>query len=84
MKDIELTVLPTTRDASEALELVSTQGVKTLVSGGVLDKAGLVTESVVAILPHAVEMGLMLSVVTIGKLTILIEPKILTFVNNWN
>ena len=75
VKDIELTVLSATRNSSESLELVSTQSVQSLMSGGVLDKPSLVTEPVVAVLPHAVEMGLVLSVVAVSKLTILIEPK---------
>ncbi len=35
----------------------------------------LVAESIIAILPHTMEMCLMLSVVAICKLTILIEPR---------
>ena len=35
----------------------------------------LVTESIVAILPHAVEVGLMLPVVAVRKLTVLVEPR---------
>ena len=43
-------------------------------SSCVLDKPSLVTEPVVAVLPHAVEMRLMFSVVAVSKLTVLIEP----------
>ena len=39
-----------------------------------LDKPRLVAEPVVAVLPHAVEVGLVLSVVAVGELTVLIEP----------
>ena len=39
-----------------------------------LDKSGLVAESVVAVLPHAVEVGLVLPVVAVGELAILVEP----------
>ena len=42
---------------------------------GYLDKSGLVAEPVVAILAHAVEVGLVLSVVAVGELAILIEPE---------
>ena len=75
MKDIQLAVLPTTGHASEPLELVSAESVQSLVPGGVLDKPGLVAEPVVTVLPHAVEVSLVLSVVTIGKVTILIKSE---------
>ena len=39
-----------------------------------LDKSGLVAESVVAVLPHAVKVGLVLPVVAVGELAILVEP----------
>ena len=74
MKNIQLAVLPTTRHASEPLELVSAESVQPLVPGGVLDEPGLVAEPVVAVLPHAVEVGLVLPVVAVGELTVLIEP----------
>jgi hypothetical protein len=35
---------------------------------------GLIAESIVAVLSHAMEMGLMLAVVAVCKLAILIEP----------
>ena len=76
MKNIQLAVLPTTRHASEPLELVSAESVQPLVPGGVLDEPGLVAEPVVAVLPHAVEVSLVLSVVTIGKVTILVKSEI--------
>ena len=75
MKDIQLAVLPTTGHASEPLELVSAESVQPLVPGGVLDEPGLVAEPVVTVLPHAVEVSLVLSVVTIGKVTILIKSE---------
>ena len=75
MEDIQLTVLPSTGHASEPLELVSTQGVKSLVSCSVLNKPCFVTEAIVAVLPHAVEVGLVLPVVAVGEVTVLIESK---------
>ena len=44
--------------------------------GGVLHEPGLVAEPVVAVLPHAVEVGLVLPVVTVGKLTVFVESEI--------
>ena len=41
---------------------------------GYLDESGLVTEPVVAVLAHAVEVGLVLAVVAVGELAILVEP----------
>ena len=58
MNHIQLALLPAAGDSSEALKLVSTEGVQPLVSGRVLDEPGLVTEPVVAVLPHAVEVRL--------------------------
>ena len=74
MNHIQLALLPPAGDASEPLELVPTEGVQPLVPGGVLDEPRLVAEPVVAVLPHAVEVGLVLSVVAVGELTVLIEP----------
>ena len=42
--------------------------------GRVLDESGLVTKPVVAVLAHAMKMGLVLAVITAGETTILIEP----------
>ena len=42
--------------------------------GRVLNKSGLVAEAVVAILAHAVEVGLVLAVVAVRELAILVEP----------
>ena len=42
--------------------------------GCYLYKSGLVTEPVVAILAHAVEVGLVLAVVAVRELAILVEP----------
>ena len=75
MNHIQLALLPAAGDTSEALELVPTEGVQPLMSGGVLDEAGLVAEPVVAVLPHAVEVGLVLPVVAVGELTIFIESE---------
>jgi len=74
MEGVELALLPAAGDAPEPLELVPAQGVQPLVPGCVLHKPSLVTESIVAILPHAVEVGLMLPVVAVRKLTVLVEP----------
>ena len=82
MEDIQFTVLPPTSHTSEALELVTTQGVQPLMPGGVLHEPGLVTESVVAVLPHAVEMCLMFPVVTVGKLTVFIKSVITNMLQN--
>ena len=43
-------------------------------SSSMLYKSGFVTKSVVAVFSHAMEVGLVLSVVTTGKATVLIEP----------
>ena len=74
MDDIQLAVIPATGDAPEPLELVPAESVQPLVPGRVLDEPRLVAEPVVAVLPHAVEVGLVLSVVAVGELTVLIEP----------
>ena len=73
MNHIQLAVLPATGDAPEPLELVPAQSVQPLVPRGVLDEPGLVAEPVVTVLPHAVEVCLVFSVVAVGELTIFIE-----------
>ena len=73
MNHIQLAILSAAGDAPEPLELVPTEGVQPLVPGGVLDEPGLVTEPVVTVLPHAVEVCLVFSVVAVGELTIFIE-----------
>lgn len=50
--------------------------------GCVLDESGFVTKSVVAVLAHAVEVGLVLPIVAVAELTVLIEPK--SHVAFWN
>ena len=75
MNHIQLAFIPAAGDSSEALELVPTEGVEPLVPGGVLDEPRLVAEPVVAVLPHAVEVGLVLPVVAVGELTIFIESE---------
>jgi len=40
-----------------------------------LNESRLVAEAVIAVLPHAVEVGLVLPVVAVGELTILVEPE---------
>ena len=51
-------------------------------SGGVLDEPGLVTEPVVAVLPHAVEVGLVFAVVATGEAAILVKSvkKVVLFI----
>ena len=75
MNHIQLAFIPAAGDSSEPLELVPTEGVEPLVPGGVLDEPRLVAEPVVAVLPHAVEVGLVLPVVAVGELTIFIESE---------
>ena len=78
MNHIQLALLPAAGDSSEALELVPTEGVQPLVPGGVLDEPRLVAEAIVAVLPHAVEVGLVLPVVAVCKMAILIESENIT------
>ena len=73
--DIVLASVAAAGHAPEPLELGAAQGVQAFVSGCMLDEAGLVAESVVAILPHAVEVGLVLPVVAVGEPTVLVEPE---------
>ena len=73
VENVQLTVITTAGDAPEALELVAAQGVQPLVPRRVLDEPGLVAEPVVTVLPHAVEVCLVFSVVAVGELTIFIE-----------
>ena len=75
MNHIQLALIPAAGDSSEALELVPTEGVEPLVPGGVLDEPRLVAEPVVAVLPHAVEVGLVLPVVAVGEVTIFVESE---------
>ena len=75
MNHIQLALIPAAGDSSEALELVPTEGVEPLVPGGVLDEPRLVAEPVVAVLPHAMEVGLMLPVVAVSELTVFIESE---------
>jgi len=75
MQDVEFAVLALARDPAEPFELVPAQRVKSLVTGCVLYKSGLVAEPVVTILAHAVEVGLVLAVVAVRELAILVEPE---------
>lgn len=75
MQDVEFAVVALAGDPAEPLELVPAQRVKPLVTCSVLDESGLVAEPVVAVLAHAVEVGLVLSVVAVGELAILVEPE---------
>ena len=43
-------------------------------SDSYLDESGLVAEAVVAVLAHAVEVGLVLPVVAVRELAVLVEP----------
>lgn len=65
MEDVEFAVVSLAGHATETLELVAAQRVQALVAGGVLDKSCLVAEPIVAILPHTVEVGLVLPVVAV-------------------
>ena len=65
MNHIQLALIPPAGDSSEPLELVPTEGVQPLVPGGVLDESGLVAEPVIAVLPHAVEVCLVLPVIAV-------------------
>ena len=73
--DVEFAGVPLTGHTPESFKLAATQGVQSLVPRRVLDKAGLVTEAVVAVLPHAVEVGLVLPVVTTREATVLVKPE---------
>ena len=75
MNHIQLALIPPAGNSSEPLELVPTEGVQPLVPGGVLDEPRLVAEPVVAVLPHAVEVGLVLPVVAVGEVTIFVESE---------
>ena len=75
VENVQLALLPAARDAPEPLELVPAEGVQPLVPRRVLDEPGLVAEPVVAVLPHAVEVGLVLPVVAVGEVTILVESE---------
>ena len=75
MKDIELAILPAASHASEPLELVTAQRVQPLVPRRVLHESRLVAEPVVAVLAHAVEVGLVLPVVAVRELTVLVKPE---------
>jgi len=75
MQDVEFAVVALAGDPAEPLELVPAQRVKPLVTRSVLDESGLVAEAVVAVLAHAVEVGLVLPVVAVGELAVLIEPE---------
>ena len=74
MNHIQLALIPAAGDSSEPLELVTAQRVQPLVPRRVLHESRLVAEPVVAVLAHAVEVGLVLAVVAVGELAILVEP----------
>lgn len=83
VENVQLALLPAAGDASEALELVPAEGVQPLVPRSVLDEPGLVAEPVVAVLPHAVEVGLVLPVVAVGEVTILVESESTVAFRDW-
>ena len=74
--DVELAGLPLAAHAPEPLELLAAQRVQPLVPRRVLHEARLVAEPVVAVLPHAVEVGLVLSVVAVREVTVFVESEI--------
>jgi hypothetical protein len=74
MKRIELAIRAATRHPSKAFKLLAAQGIQPLVTGRVLHKSCFVAESVIAVLPHAVEVRLVLSVVAASEAAILVEP----------
>ena len=74
MKGIELASRASTRHPSKAFKLLAAQGIQPLVTGRVLHKSGFVAESVIAVLSHAVEVRLVLSVVAASEAAILVEP----------
>ena len=74
MKRIELAIRASTRHPSKAFKLLAAQGIQPLVTGRVLHKSGFVAESVIAVLSHAVEVRLVLSVVAASEAAILVEP----------
>ena len=71
--DVKLARLSWAGHSSESFKLASAQSVEPLVSGRVLDEPGLVAEPVVAVLAHAVEMGLVFAVVAARKAAIFVE-----------
>lgn len=75
MKGIELASRASTRHPSKAFKLLAAQGIQPLMTGRVLHKSGFVAESVIAVLSHAVEVRLVLSVVAAREAAILVEPK---------
>ena len=74
MKSVEFTVRASTRHPSKAFKLFAAKGIQPLVTCRMLHKSGFVAESVIAVLPHAVEVRLVLSVVAARKAAILVEP----------
>ena len=74
MKRIEFASRASTRHPSKAFKLLAAQGIQPLMTGRVLHKSGFVAESVIAVLSHAVEVRLVLSVVAASEAAILVEP----------
>ena len=55
-------------------QIISASEFVRFTSVGYLDESGLVAEAVVAVLAHAVEVGLVLAVVAVRELAVLVEP----------
>ena len=76
MKSIQLAVRPATGHPSEAFEFFTTKCIESFMARCVLHKSRLVAKSVIAVLPHAVEVGLVFPIVAAGKAAIFIKPGI--------
>ena len=74
MDSVEFTIGPSTGYTSETLEFFSTEGIKSFMPCCMLHKSSFVAESIIAILPHAVEMSLVLTIIATTETTVLIEP----------
>ena len=72
---VEFACLPAAFDAPKAFKLGPAQRVQPLMPRRVLDKPGLVTEPVVAVLSHAMKVGLVLAIVATSEPAVLVEPE---------
>ena len=75
MHSIKFTIRSSTGYASETFKLISAQCIKSFMSGGMLNKSCFITKPIIAILPHTVEVRLMLPIVATAETAILVEPK---------
>ena len=73
--DVQLAVVSSARNTAKPDKFLSAQSIQSFVSGRVLHEPGFVAEPVVTVLPHAVEMRLMLSVIAAYETAILVEPE---------